>query len=467
MNPSGPNDPWQKFHTGPPELHKKKRLAPAVLKLMLLILLAGTAVWGGVRLLPAIGDLSVKLVTLFRQRPPVTTAPLPEETPPPEKPSAREMLNVLSPLLLKAPEKTVFTTDVEGRSLTIETGLAPYLQEFFQNELDHLKTLTRARPTLIAMVAMKPETGQILAMAGFDQETTGLRPAVSTVYPAASIFKIITASAALEETGLKPDSPLYFNGGKYTLYKRQLSDKKNRYTTTASLEDAFAQSINPVFGKLGAHALGGELLDTYARRFGFHEALGSDFPSISGHLTVTDRPYQWAEVGCGFNNTTTITPLFGAVITATLLNQGKVPHPYLIKNITNNQGISLYRHTSPEARTAVSAATAQSVIQMMGRTVSRGTARKAFRRYRKDKVLSRLAMGGKTGSLFNKEHTVKLDWFTGFAMEKESKERVVVSILVGHGEYIGTRAGAFACKIFKEYFLHLFTFSPKFNTNNT
>ncbi|MCP4022266.1 MAG: PbpA, partial [Desulfobacteraceae bacterium] len=84
--------------------------------------------------------------------------------------------------------------------------------------------------------------------------------------------------------------------------------------------------------------------------------------------------------------------------------------------------------------------------------ISRGTAKKAFRGHSRDATLSKLVIGGKTGSLYNKEHTVKYDWFTGFGKEKKGNRKIVLSIVVGHRKYIGTRASQYGKKILKLYF---------------
>ena len=63
-----------------------------------------------------------------------------------------------------------------------------------------------------------------------------------------------------------------------------------------------------------------------------------------------------------------------------------------------------------------------------------------------------LIIGGKTGSLYNREHTVKYDWFTGFGEKKGTDSKIALSIVVGHRKYIGTRAAAYAKMILKQYF---------------
>jgi cell division protein FtsI/penicillin-binding protein 2 len=89
---------------------------------------------------------------------------------------------------------------------------------------------------------------------------------------------------------------------------------------------------------------------------------------------------------------------------------------------------------------------------MMRRTVSHGTARKIFRRRSKDKVLSRLTIGGKTGSIDTPDHKARCDWFVGFADGPDPNDAIAVSVLVAHEKYIGRRAGEYARRAVKEYF---------------
>jgi hypothetical protein len=65
-------------------------------------------------------------------------------------------------------------------------------------------------------------------------------------------------------------------------------------------------------------------------------------------------------------------------------------------------------------------------------------------------------LGGKTGSIYNRSHDARFDWYIGFAEEKDGNEKLAVSVMVAHEEYIGTRAGQYARWVverhFKKYF---------------
>ncbi len=349
-------------------------------------------------------------------------------------------------------DKNIFFIDTPDENYKITTTIDIYLQEYLLSVLDRLKKLTRGKPQRIAFVVMEADTGKIIAMTGFDLEDSNANPCIESDYPAASIFKIVTAAAAVETLGYTPQTQLYFNGNKYTLYKRQLRDVKNKYTYKISFSRAFSESVNPVFGKIGKNYLGKEKLEHYADAFGFNQVIQSELPFVSGSFETNDKDYHLAELGCGFNNDTMISPIFGAMLISAVVNSGKVMLPSIVEHVTNFDGEIIYKHQKAIYKTAISPQTAATMMQLMERTVSKGTARKSFRGASRDKVLSKLIIGGKTGSLYNKKHTIKYDWFTGFGKEKKTNKKIVLSIVVGHRKYIGTRATAYAKMILKEYF---------------
>jgi len=364
----------------------------------------------------------------------------------------QDLKALLDPSLLFNTETATIVVDRETDQLTITTTLDLSLQRFILNELKQLKTLNRGKPQRIGLVAMEPFTGKIVAMAGFDLDDPKANPCTMGNYPAASVFKIVTAAAAVESMGYTPDTPLYFNGGKYTLYKRQLEDAENRHSTQVTLARAFAESINPIFGKIASAELNPERLNLYATAFGFNQGMDSDFPFESGRILLTGTPYQLAEVGCGFNKTTTISPMFGAMLSSTIVNHGNIPMPSMVESVTNKKGSLLYTNSSNPFRKAVDPKTAEAIMTMMRNTIIAGTARKSFKGFDNDSTLSKLDMGGKTGSLFNTDNTIKYDWFTGFAKEKNGDKALALAIVVGHKKYIGTKAAVYGKMMFKNYF---------------
>ena len=389
-----------------------------------------------------------------RQAPASTDLPETESIPS-EKPfllSKAELAPIIDPVEILQSDKNIFFVDTLEHSYKITTSIDVYLQEYLLRVISRLKRLDRGKPQRIAFVVMEADTGKILAMTGFDLENKKANPCFESDYPAASIFKIITAAAAIEKLGYTPATRLYFNGKKYTLYKRQLRDVKNKYTYQISFSQAFAESINPVFGKIGKNRLGKQALESYASAFGFNQDIRSELDFFTGSFATTESEYHLAELGCGFNTDTTISPIFGAMLTAGIINQGEVMIPSLVEHVTDAEGKVIYKNQKETYKTAIGPETASALVTLMQRTVSSGTAKKTFRRANRDSILSTLLIGGKTGSLYNREHTVKYDWFTGFAKQKKTGRSISMAIVVGHRKYMGTRATTYAKMILKQYF---------------
>lgn len=378
-------------------------------------------------------------------------ASVPEPVPRPQLtlPKVRELVNRVDILNT---DQNHFFVDTPTESYTLHTRLDTRLQKEIISALERLKQMERGKPQRIAMVAMDGQTGMIKAMAGFDLDNQEANPCTASAFPAASIFKIVTASAAIDSLGYSADTPVFFNGQKYTLYKRQLKESRNQYTSRISLARAFGESINPVFGKIGKNELGRESLDSYARAFGFNLVPETDLILETGQFAVTENEYHLAELGCGFNRDTRISPLFGAAMVTAVLNQGQVLVPRMLDRIELPDGTRVYTGKKQVYTTPIRPRTADAMITLMETTITKGTARKAFRGYTRDKVLSKLTIGGKTGSLYSTDRTVKYDWFVGFGQEKKSKKSLVISVMVGHRKYIGTRASTHARTMLKTYF---------------
>ena len=70
----------------------------------------------------------------------------------------------------------------------------------------------------------------------------------------------------------------------------------------------------------------------------------------------------------------------------------------------------------------------------------------------RDKVLSRLTIGGKTGSIDTRDHGARYDWFVGFADGPDQADAIAVAVLVAHEKFIGRRAGEYARRAIREHF---------------
>ena len=339
-----------------------------------------------------------------------------------------------------------FEVQANGKRLLVQTSIDSSLQNYL------IKKLDRKNSSQVGIVAMDPAGGRILTMVGYDKTDPLKNPCTESAFPAASIFKIVTAAAAIEKCNLHLDSVLKFNGRKHTLYRSQLKEKTNKYTNKISLKNAFAKSVNPVFGKLGALYLGKDELESYARAFGFNHPINFEIALSPSEIVITDEPYQWAEIASGFNRQTKMSPVHGALIAATIFNRGKLIEPTIVDRIVGENGLELYHSQPTTINQAVAPDTSNALHELMTATTRSGTVRGAVRRYRRDKIISRLEIGGKTGTINNKTDDVKYDWFVGYAQDKEGDGKLILSVLVAHQKYIGIRATQYAIMAFKQYF---------------
>jgi penicillin-binding protein A len=332
------------------------------------------------------------------------------------------------------------------QNFRVETSLDVQLQQFMLDNLD------QSTARYIGIVVMDPTTGRILSMVSYDKTDQHNNPCIDNRFPAASIFKIVTAAAAIEKCNFNSGSILKYNGRKHTLYKSQLKKRTDRYTNRITFRDSFAQSVNPVFGKIGALYLGKTVLENYAEAFGFNQNIDFEIPVAPNSICLSDEPYQWAEIASGFNHETTLSPLHGALITSAILNQGMLVEPTIVDQITDETGQVLYRSHLITLNQAITPESAKVVNNLMEATIISGTCRKAFSGYQKDQILSKLNIGGKSGSIDNEAHDARYDWFVGFAEEKDGHEKLAVSVIVAHEKYIGTRASHYARIAMRQYF---------------
>jgi cell division protein FtsI/penicillin-binding protein 2 len=140
------------------------------------------------------------------------------------------------------------------------------------------------------------------------------------------------------------------------------------------------------------------------------------------------------------------------MMAAAVVNQGRWVEPTIVDWIISDAGQAVYQNQAVYRDRAIDLATAKVLRHLMQATVQSGTAHKEFQKHHGDKVLSRLEIGGKTGSMGDGSAETFYDWFVGYARELDGTGQVVFAVVVAHEEHIGTRASAYAAMAIKEYF---------------
>jgi len=347
------------------------------------------------------------------------------------------------------PSKVEFSDASGSRS----TG---YVQYTFDNEVheEMAGVYLKYQPDYACFVAIDVDSGAILNLTSFikaDEQWDNL--VMRSDYPAASVFKMITAAAGLDLGKVSPDTVIPFNGKSTTLYKRQvLKHKKNKWTRNPTFKESFAKSVNPVFGRIGVFDLGAENLINYATKFGFGSSLKSDFelpPSIIGLELATD--WEIAEAASGYTKEITLSPIHAAQMAAIVANEGKMVTPYMVKSIASANGKALYTKGSVSQQQVISVESAKSLRLLMKETTRIGSARKSFQGLNRYKVYKGMEIGGKTGSLTGYSPRGRHDWFVGYA-EKDGKRVAYASLIINKEKWYVRSA-----YVARQFIYHYFT----------
>jgi len=302
----------------------------------------------------------------------------------------------------------------EGGRLVVSTGEGEKTLTVLPQLQERLKEILRSYETpYAAVVVMEPATGRVLAMVEHSEADPSMRGLpVKAIFPAASIFKVVTA-AALLEAGVDPDDTECSHGGLRRISARHLEDTE-RDGECHSLAQALALSANAVFAKLTAKRLDPERLLQTARAFGFNAPIDFPIPVEPSLIAVPSDELGLARTGAGFGDAF-LSPLHGAALAAIAANGGVWRTPILFEDAAPS---------APGPR-VVSEAHARQLTAMMEETVTSGTARRIFRE-RGYRVAGAV---GKTGSLADKRPFRDYSWFVGFA-PKEAPEVAVAAVIV-------------------------------------
>ncbi len=320
-----------------------------------------------------------------------------------------------------------------------------------------------------AVVAMDPRSGEVLALeslpsydpnlfaTGITQKnwqrliTDPQRPlldrAIGAAFEPGSIFKLVTATAALEE-GIVDRGSTFYAPGYFRLGKWIFRDL--RAWGTVNFITGIANSINVVFYTLG-YRLGGETLAAYAKRMGFGERTGIDLPgeltgtlpSPSTKLRLVGEPWYPGDsvnmaIGQG---AVTVTPVQAARMVASIANGGTLLQPRLLKFTYERNRARTPGQIAVQARDLYRPKTLAVLHEGMRAVVERGTGGGV--------ALPAVHVSGKTGSAETprgKPHA----WFAAFAPSEAP--RLVVIAFVAHGFRGGIAAAPVARRVLEAVF---------------
>jgi peptidoglycan glycosyltransferase len=334
-------------------------------------------------------------------------------------------------------------TNREQRGGTVKLTLNPAAQQAAYDALSDNKG---------AVVALNPRTGAILAMVSKpsydpnplashsvaeqqaawqvlqeDPEKPTLNRAIAQTLPPGSVFKIVTAAAALESGRYEPDS-LIPGPAEYDLPQSTV-DLPNQSgepcgsgpDQLTTLTNALRVSCNTAFAYLG-NDLGDDALREQAERFGYNsEPLTDEDLNAATSIFPAELDAPQTALAAIGQFDVRATPLQIAMVSAGIANDGTVMNPYLIEELRDPDRVKVLERTEPEELSrAVSTETAQELTAMMVEVVENGTGQNG--------QLDGIQVAGKTGTAQTTAERPPYAWFTSFAPADDAQIAVAVVI---------------------------------------
>ncbi len=234
-----------------------------------------------------------------------------------------------------APQTTVPMRPGTSLTLTIDERLQ------FVAEREIAAAVASHNAASGSVVVLKPDTGDILAMASyptFDPNTPvehgedpqpRMNHAFSVPFEPGSVFKVITLSAALETTSLRPESPINCNGGKLTLGIRTIHDS-HAGMGVVPMATVLAKSSNIGAIQVGLR-VGQVNMHEYMTRFGFGRKMGLPLPGESpGKVYRLERWGKTSLASVSMGQEVSVTTLQLAQAAAVIANGGTMVKPRLV-----------------------------------------------------------------------------------------------------------------------------------------
>jgi len=300
------------------------------------------------------------------------------------------------------------------------------------------------------VVVLEPTSGQILAMANWPTFNPNVfqrasrdaqrNRAVQDLYEPGSTFKIVTASAALEERVASPDDIIDTSPGLIRFGRRQIEDTHDY--GVLSFTDVIVKSSNVGAIKVGLR-VGPARMDRYTRRFGFGSSLSPDFQGESPGIVWNPAKLDdsaLASISMGYQ--VGVTALQMAAAASAVANGGNLMEPRAVRAvIRDGRRVEVPRSIVRRVIDPHTAATLTSIMEMV---VERGTATRAqvpgYQVAGKTGTSQKLVDGRYSSSDYNAS-------FVGFVPSRKPALTIVVVIDSPHGH--GYYGGVVAAPVFQ------------------
>ena len=253
------------------------------------------------------------------------------------------------------------------------------------------------------VVLLNPKSGAVLAMVNYpslfpsravsSQNEQYKIYAIADMFEPGSVFKIVTAAAAIEKKSIQSTQKFFAENGEW---KIKLSSDKIRTIKDShphgelTFQEAMETSSNIVMAKL-SNIIGADDFYLTARNFGFGMSTGIDLPGESGG--ELKKPFQWSSTTLNtmsFGYEVGATPLQITLAYLVIANDGILMKPYLIEKIVDSNGEVIEENSPEKIRRVISEKTSRILKNMFVGVVERGTGSEA-------KIIG-VSIAGKTGT---------------------------------------------------------------------
>lgn len=339
------------------------------------------------------------------------------------------------------------------------------------------KVCTKKSADSVSVIVMNPQNGELMAMVNYPEfdlndpftlvgdtgesvsaeEKQNLlnkmwrNQCISDTYEPGSIFKIITAAAALEEGVVKLDDAFFCPGYKI------VEDRRIRCARTTghgaeTFETGIMNSCNPVFMELGER-LGAENFVGYFKQFGLLSKTNIDLPGEAGtimHKTENIGPVELATIS--FGQSFQITPIQLVTTVSSIINGGTRVTPHFGVSVQDADGNTVKTFSYETHENICTAETSETMRYLLEKVVSEGTGKNA--------KIEGFSIGGKTATsqtLPRSDHKY-ISSFLGFAPADNPQVLVLVVINNPQGIYYG---GTIAAPVAKEIFENILPYLDK------
>lgn len=272
----------------------------------------------------------------------------------------------------------------------VELTIDMNIQKIVEEELSNGVTVNGSEGGKCIVMSVK--TGEILAMhsvsLGQNGENLDKLAIITDMYEPGSTFKLVSASAALEEGLLNKGDIINTYGGEYSI--KGVTIKDSHRFTSLTFQQVIEQSSNIGMVQV-ANRLGKDRFYKYARDFGFGITSGIDLPGeMRGRLKkpVEYSPISLSSMAIGYE--VMVTALQMANSYACIANGGTLMKPYIIKRELSPKGTVVKENKPVEIRTVISRKTANELTELLVGVVERGTGI--------DARLDNMKVAGKTGT---------------------------------------------------------------------